>query len=453
MKLEFIGSSARDQTNAKGNPSRLVNGYREPMLPGGKSQHVLRSVLGMEPFASVSKVFARDLSVFGSAIIFACGGDLFSISAGGGVSTIGAIGDSEMTTMAENSGILTIAANGVYRTSDGLTVSGPIATGAIGPVSSVAHLGGYTVVSEVGGRTIQWSILGDPATFNGIDFATAEITPDPVVRLITFKEALFIFKEAGFERWAVTGQAGPNAFARIDGAMMEPGLAGFNLITTFPNGFAFVASDGKVYAFVGGQLSPISTPPVEVALTENNASRMFFYERRGHGFICVVFSDAMAWCYDMATGEWHERGEGEGPWTAKTSVKLNGDWFVGTDAGRVAKLSALCSDFGNPLVRRFVSRTLREGPRFNVDMIEAFPRVGLDKQTAADPSNAGVALRTSRDGFTWSAAKVRDVGVTGAYATRLTWRALGQFREATIELSLSSEADIPLLAEIEVMAS
>ena len=38
----------------------------------------------------------------------------------------------------------------------------------------------------------------------------------------------------------------------------------------------------------------------------------------------------------------------------------------------------------------------------------------------------------------------------GRYATRLTWRQLGQFRDATVEFTMSSEADIPLLAEIDV---
>ncbi len=449
MRVEFVGSSARDQTNVKANPSRLVNGYREPIIPGGKAQYVLRSVPGMDLLAALPGVFVRDMVTFQSKAFVACGGALYSVDSAGATATIGSIADDANTSMAENNGTLSIVSGGVYRTTTGASVSAPIATGAITNAGSVAYLGGYTLVSELNGRRVQWSNLVTPGTFNALNFASAEITTDPIIRILSFKDALYIFKATGFERWAVTGQAGANAFARIDGAQSEPGLAGFGLITTYPNGFAYVATDGKVYALADG-LRPISTPPVEVALTENQPQRLFFYERRGHGFICLVFGDAYAWCYDIATGEWHERAENDGPWTAKASVKLGNDWLVGTDSGKVAKLSPICSDFGMPLIRRYVSRTLSQSERFVVPKIEAFPRVGIDKQAAADPSNASVTLRTSRDGSNWSAEKPRDVGVTGAYATRLVWRQLGQFRDATVEFTISSEADIPLLAEIDV---
>jgi hypothetical protein len=449
-KVEFVGSSARDQTNVKANPSRLVNGYREPVMPGGKAQFVLRSVLGMEDFAQLSGVFARDMTVFLGDLAVISGAALYRITTAGAVTNVGALTDDPNTSTAENNGTLCIVSGGQYRTSDGATVSIPISTGAITNAGSVAYLGGYTLVSELNGRKVQWSGLVDPATFNGTHFASAEITTDPIIRHIAFKDALYIFKASGFERWGITGQAGANAFARIDGAQQEPGLKAFGLITSYPNGFAYVSSDGKVMAIAGGGLAPISTPPVEVALSENSPAKMHYYERRGHGFICLTFSDVMAWCYDIATGEWHERGEDDGPWTARVSAKLGNDWYIGADAGRVAKLSPACTDFGAPLVRRYVSRTLSQSERFSLAKIEAYPRVGLDTQTVSDLNAATVVLKTSRDGATWSEPKARSVGVTGAYQTRLTWRSLGLFRDATVELSVSSTADIPLLAEIDV---
>lgn len=449
-KIEFVGSSARDQTNVKGNPSRLVNGYREPMIPGGKGGFVLRGVMGMDEFVTLPGVFMRDMVPFSGAIYATCGGKLYRVTSAGDVTEAGTVIDDPNTTSAENNGTLSIVANSVYVTTTGASVSAPIATGAVANAGSVAYLGGYTLVSEKGGRIVQWSGLVNPATFNGTHFASAEITPDPIIRILAFKDALYVFKAAGFERWGITGAAGANAFARIDGAFVEPGLAGFNLITIFPNGFAFVGSDGKVHVFVGGGLQPISTPPVEVALTENTPERMFYYERRGHGFICLIFADAMAWCYDIATGEWHERGEDGEAWTARAAVRLGSEWYVGTDAGKIARLTPVCRDFGRPLVRRYVSRTLDQSERFSVAKIEAFPRVGLDVQGLGDTSEAEVVLRTSRDGFTWSEPKPRPVGETGGFRKRVVWRSLGQFREATLELSLSCEADLPLLAEVDV---
>ena len=45
-----------------------------------------------------------------------------------------------------------------------------------------------------------------------------------------------------------------------------------------------------------------------------------------------------------------------------------------------------CADFGDPMVRRYVSRTLDAGERFTVAKIEAFPRIeGIFKATATRP--------------------------------------------------------------------
>lgn len=316
--------------------------------------------------------------------------------------------------------------------------------------ASVAYLGGYVIVSDYDTRVFGWSALADPETWSGLDFASAEITPDPIIRLVAFKDALYIFKASGFERWAVTGAGGPDAFQRIGGAQEEPGLKDYGLIVTFPNGLAYVGSDGRVYVFGVG---PISTPPVEVAIARQDPQRMFYYEQRGHGFICLVFGDTFAWCYDTATGEWHERSQSDGPWQAKASVKVMDDWYVGTDAGKIANLSPGCTDFGDPMVRRYVSRTL-EGPnsaRFNIASIEAFPRIDGDIQGDGDLTEAKVTLKTSRDGITFGPPKDRGVGAVGAYETRCVWRQLGQFRRATIEISQSSTVDVPLLSEVDVV--
>lgn len=472
MKVEFTGQSARDQSNVRANPSRLLNGYREPLVGGGKSQFVLRAVPGMDLLGTIPAVNIRAMALFGTTSnlpFIVIGGFVYSFnSRTGAFENVLSVINSPITDISSNNGSIVLAAGGEYWAG---ALAAPMATGAIalGDAGSVAYLGGYTLVSELGGRKVQWSALVDPESFNGTHFASAEITTDPIIRLIVFKDTVYIFKATGFERWGLTGGSGPNAFARIDGAMGEPGLKAFGLITQFPNGFAYVTSDGKVMAFVGGGLQPISTPPVEVALAENEPDRMLYYEVRGHGFICVIFNDVPAWCYDIATGEWHERGEGpEGtdPWTAKVALRVGngipapgsqtppGDWIVGTDSGQIAYLLPECLDFDRPVVRRYVSRTLAQPERVTINKIEAFPRVGLDVQGFGDTSEAKVDLRTSKDGgYTWSSPKQRSVGGVGNYQTRLTWRSLGQFREATIELSQSSVVDVPLLAEIDLDAS
>lgn len=450
VKVQFAGQSARDSDNPAGNASRLINGYSEPMVPGGRSVSVLRAVPGMADFATVNGVFARAMLESDGEIFTIIGKNLHRIRLDGTVTLIGDVdATDDIAGLDKSTGYVVAVAGRKYWHWNGTTLT-TIVPGAITLPASVAYLGGYVIVSQYGDRTFGWSALANPTSWSGLDFASAEITDDPIVRLIAFKDALLIFKRTGFERWAVTGLGGPDAFQRIGGAQEEPGLQAYGLIVTFPNGLSYIGSDGKVYVLGVG---PISTPPVEVAIEKKEPLRMFYYEQRGHGFICVIFRDTAAWCYDIATGEWHERDQDEQPWTARASVKAGDSWYVATDAGQIAKLSAPCLDFGNPMVRRYVSRTL-EAPnsaRFNVASIEAFPRIWGDIQGDGDWSEAKVTLKTSRDGVTFGAGKDRGVGAVGAYETRLVWRALGQFRRATVEISQSSATDVPLLSEIDVV--
>jgi hypothetical protein len=417
------------------------------MIPGGRAAAVLRAVPGMASFADVGNVFMRAMMPWQTGLLAIVNNRLYNIGADASIVNVGDVeAMDEYTGLDKSTGYAVIVGNREYRHWDGATLT-QVTPGNVTLPASVAVLGGYTLVHGFGTRVFSWSNLADPTTWSGLDFASAEITDEPILRLVAFRDVLYIFKASGFERWAVTGLAGPRAFQRIGGAQEEPGLAKYGLVTTLPNALAYVGSDGKVHVFGVG---PISTPPIEVALKHCNPERMFYYEERGHGFICVAFRDCPAWCYDTATGEWHERAQDDGPWTARTSVRNAGIWYIGTDGGLIATLSPDCLDFGMAMVRRYVSRTLDPGRRIRLSVIEAFPRIAGDVQGAGDDSAASVVLKTSRDGIEFGSPKARQVGPIGAYDTRLTWRELGQFRRATVELSQSSVKDVPLLAELDV---
>lgn len=475
MKVEFSSQSGRDSLNPAAQTGRLLNCYREPLIPGGKGQYQIRSVPGMQHFASVDRVLMRALTVYGGKMLTICGGGLFRADRPGAL--LGEVGESPETSISENTGVLTIAASGRYFTWDGTDLKTP-SPGVLGDsgveVGSVSYLGGYTILTERNGRRFQWSALVDPSSFNGLDFASVETTDKPIIRGVVWRDILMLFKEDSLEQWARTGQAGPYAFQRIPGGDIETGLADYGLVTLLPNGLSFVSSDGRIYLW-GGSLVPISTPPVEVALTESSPERMFFYERRGHGFICVIFRNAPAWCYDLATGEWHERGADDAAWQARVSVKFGGDWYVGTDTGKIARLVSRCADFEAPLIRRARSLPVANSRPFVVRRLELFPRVGQDRQSdggailddderllgysanrvlgdrGPEGREAQIGLRTTRDGQTWGPVKERSLGQPGKLAQIVKWLNLGQFRRmAAFELVMSSTTDIPVLSVAEV---
>lgn len=472
MKLEFAGQSGRDATNPTMNSTRLVNLFREPSTAGG---FALRSVPGMAEFAALGRTFLRALAIYKGNLLAISGGRLFEVSPAGVVRDLGALVSGEAAGLSVNTGIATIVSGGVYSTWNGTTLA-PVTVGSSDLVGSVAYLGGYTIVTELGGRRFWWSDLAAPGTMNALNFASAEITEDDLIRALVVGDTLLLFKANGFEMWGLTGLAGTSAFQRISGAMVETGLAGYALCCTFPNGAAFVGDDGRVHVWSSGSMRPISTPPVEAAIESYGPASVFYYSLRGHGFICIAFNGCPAWCYDVALGEWHERAEDNGPWTARAAVLFNGAWRVGSAVGLLATLNAVRVDFGKCMVRRAVSGAF--GPvnqPFTIAKIEAQSRRASDREALLegyaltddvgtlgmgavalgddgdDSGSAKVSLRLSRDGMTFGPAKPREVGDAGEYYTRLIWRALGQFRrQAVMELSVSCAMDLPISGTVEI---
>lgn len=471
-KIEFVGESAREEGNPAANPSRLVNFYREPVASQGRTAYVLRSVPGVQAFVDLDRIFLRAMAEVGQFVYAVCGGRVFSIDATGRTRDLGAVPDSEATSIAGNNGRVSIVAGGEYWVWDGSTLT-QVPVTAVTAAGSCAYLGGYTLVSQAGGRLVQWSALTDADNMPALNVRASETTDENIVRLMTINERVVVFKSSSHEQWQVTGQANERAFALIVGSQRQVGLADFNLVTLYPNGAAFVGSDGRIYAWASGAMQPISTPAVEAAVETMQPRRMFFYERRGHAFVCVTFRNGPAWCYDLATGEWHERAEGvdASPWSAVETVKQGTAWLVGYDDGRIGRFIPVPTEFGAALRRFAVSRTLWTGERFTVSLLELFAHVGfgrdadvryladqgvtlqgandigfladgIDARTAPD-----VMIRLSRDGVSFGLEKVRNLGAPGRFDHRITLRALGQFRNMAMEVAMTDAVDAAIYAE------
>ena len=474
-KIEFVGESARDSGNPAANPSRLVNFYREPVASQGRTAYVLRSVPGVQAYVDLQRIFLRAIAEVGAYVYVVCGGLVSRIDAAGAVLELGAVPDSEATSIAGNNGKVSIVAGGQYWVWDGTTLT-QVPVTAVTLAGSCTHLGGYTLVSQKDGRLVQWSQLANALGMPPGNVKASETTDENIIRLMTINERVVVFKQSSHEQWQVTGQANARAFALIVGSQRETGLLDFNLVALYPNGAAFVGSDGKVHAWASGAMQPISTPAVEAALDTMLPKRIFFYERRGHGCICITFRNAPAWCYDLATGEWHERGAGvdESPWTAVDTVKQGTAWLVAYDDGRIGKFIPVPTEFGLPLRRRAVSRTLWTGERFSVPLFELFAHVGFGRDADSifladqgttllgesafgflangiDPrTEPQLYVRFSRYGVLFGLEKLRGLGPKGRFDRRITLRALGQFRNMAVEVAMSDAIDVPIYADCNV---
>lgn len=432
--VEFVGQSARDPDNIAANPSRLVNLYREPTVPGGRTGYALKPVMGSQAFATVEGVFFRSIAAVDTRLFAAIGGALYEFDQFGFATDRGTVLDGD-TTIAGNNGKVAIAAGGAYYVLDGGTLSSPT-PGAFSDFGALDYIGNYTVITERNGRRFQWSALADAADLPGLSFSTADGRDDNLIRPVAINGALWLFKDRSHEVWYVTGGAGAEAFERAAGGVYDVGLRGHDLITRFDGGALFVGDDGRVYMCGGQSLQPVSIPPVETAIRLGLPRSCLTYEDEGHTFCCVVFRDRPAWCYDIATGEWHERSETGGPWKANVSTFWRNQWRVGADGGTLRTLAHVATDAGLPLVKQATSRPVYvDGDRFVMRDLELFVRRGF--------SDGLIEIETSRDGgLTFGPPKPREFGPVGDYGGRVIWRNLGQFRQAVVRITVTGDITV-----------
>ena len=443
MIQQLVIQSSVDDDNRAANTSRLINCYKQ----AGDENVVLKAVPGTQAHVSLGDVFLKAMERIGGEIYAAANGRLYRVT-GTAVTDLGAVSFGE-TVMSSNNGSLTVAANGIYYVWDGTSLDKP--TGAnFSEVGSVGYLGQYTLLTQKDGAQFAWSDPADPKTLPALNFSTADGRDDKILRGMAIGGRWVIFKETSREVWYQTGQSGADAFKRMAGAVIDTGLKSSGLVTPIDQGAFFVGDDNIAYITDGVGQRPVSTVAVNTSLAQKDPTHCFFYEAEGQKICVIRFSDRPAWCLDLATMEWHERAEDvtHDPWSAIASVKLGDAWYVGTNLGKIMKLSQNNVDADFPLKRTIVSRTFGDGAnRFTVPKIEVYGRVGYSDLGR----DAQIMMRISRDGGqTWSREKWRSMGDYGEYGKRAVWRAMGQARKLTLELSLTDPAEIPVYNDFDL---
>lgn len=443
MLVEFVGQSAKDSDNIVADPSRLVNCFRER---AGDGVPWLKSVLAMMPHCDLPGVFVEAMGVVDGKLYAVCGGVLFQIMRNGSIAQLGDV-DHGAASIAGNNGYVTVQAGTRYFVWDieNSTMTEP-ADGAFGGFGSVEFFGNYTILTQSGGRMFQWSALADPTDLPGLNFSTADGRDDNLVRAMALHGQLWLFKQESTERWYLTGGAGAEALERAAGGVSDVGLKGHGLICKFSGGAFMVGSDNRASLIGPGGLQPVSTPAVETAIKLHRPVKCVHYADEGHEMCAIIFRDAAAWVYDIATGEWHERAEGPAlePWRASVSAKFGDDWYVGRNDGRISIMQRSDIDGDQPLIREAVSRTLyMDGERAVLREMEFFARNGF--------SDAVGEIALSRDGGnTWGPWKARPFGGVGEYERRIIYRNQGMARRVTIKLRWTKAANINISAQCRV---
>lgn len=419
--------------------ARLVNAFAE-MSEGDKAElYAVLTIPGLIEFANIAGLPIRAMHRMGTTLYAVAGTTLFSIASDGTETALGTIGGTGPARMFDNGTQLGIVGGTTGHVYSGGTVHLPV---DLPPVSDGCYVDGYFLWTLASSDQFIISALDDGLTYDPLDVATAEGSPDYLKGVVNDHREVLLFgagdngSTPSTEIWYNSGNA-DFPFERQGNAFLERGTIDRDSIVKIDNGVHFVGEDRIVYRLDGYSPTRISTHAVEKTLAAASIFRGFTYSQEGHKFY-VLNTDQGTWAYDMATGAWAERQS-----YASSSYRLGcvasayGQPIFGDNqTGKLYTASLdVHSEDGAAIPVTIELPPIGDGVnRKTLYALEVFLETGVGNSDAEDPQ---IIMRYSKDGGNnWSNEMWRSLGAVGRYETRAVWRPNVEFRQLQIRLVL-----------------
>jgi hypothetical protein len=437
VRIQF-GSQSYQHTSLPLSAQEMVNCYLEAAPPGSKSLAATAGCYGIAAISTIGTGPIRGVLSLNNRLFVVSGEWLYEAFANGGSAALGTIPGSERVRV-EGDGtnlMVTTATAGYYY--DGTTVS-QIADSDYPVLRSLANIDGYYIGVLPDTGQFYLSLNRNPASWDGLDFATAEKYPDDLIQVIVnYGEAILLGRESG-EVWVNTG-ASDFTLERQPTGVFEKGCSSPWGAAKADNRVFFPGHDGIVYALNGYQPERISTHAIEQAMAAA-VDKEFIgqaWTEGGHSFYGLTCAD-FSFAYDISTGLWSRRRSfGAENWQVTHTVRCFSKQlaFSGNRMGELTH--AAFAEWGEVLRMSAVSPPIYDDNKriFHSRVELVFEQgVGLLTGQGSDPQ---VMLRFSDDGGRkWSNEKWRSLGATGQYRSRCIWSRLGSSRDRIYEFAVS----------------
>lgn len=455
---QFVGPSY-SLNNRKADIQRAVNLYLSGMEAAAKSVATLQSVPGLIRRGTVTGEYRgsietndRAFVVFGSSL-YELGADYTLTGRGTLNTTTGPVSMAYglfQVVMVDGANlyVLKLSDNSFQR----VTVAS--FTGA----TTVDFIDNYFVLTkDRSGQQFQITAINDATLIDGLDFASAESSPDALVSHLVVQAGLLLFGTLTCELWVNTGNA-DFPFERSRGSGFQVGLMAAASLRLVDNAPMWIGRDkggaGIVYRLVGGQAQRVSTQAIEQALrlsTDLTQARTWTYQKDGVTFYAINAPGLTStWVHEASTGTWHERCDLDdvGQYAAG---RVTGSLFAFNKHFAADALGGLYewdenthTNDGAPLVRERTSphqavagRLWQTFDSFYADVTTGQADQGLDPKVEFSYSN--------NSGKTWSNPALRSLGKAGEILARLFWTRLGMGRDRVWKLKCSANAPFSII--------
>jgi len=453
MKINLVGSSNQERSLPL-DSERTVNFY-PVMSQNGKEVSALYGTMGLGLFSTCGVGDVRGgFTASNGRVFFVSNSGLYELNSNGTTTLRG--------TLDSTSGIVTIDENPfqlgicdgslLYMFTYATNVFAKVTDADLPACGALSFIDGYFVVNKLSSGSFYISKLYDGASWGALDFATAESSPDELLRAILAVGQLWLFGSKTTEIWTNTG-ASAFPFERISGAKMETGILAPYTAVAVDNSIFWVGRDnygaGIVYRANGFSPQRISTNAIELLLQSAptpSTLRAHTYQKDGHVFYEITGGGmSTTLVYDISTKVWFEKsylnvyGQFEQHLASCVIYGFN-KLLVGSRLnGKIYEMSHdYYDDDGSPIVsERIYTHISQENQRLKFNQLEIAMETGIGLQSG-NGQLPKITLWISRDGGrTYSGGYETTFGAIGKYKARAVWRRLGLAFDWTFKIRIS----------------
>lgn len=457
-----IGTQSNYARYGQGGAARLINCYAEELGAEGKHPRPIYAAAGLSDFATLTNGGAVRAMLDVDGYLYAVAGRAIyrvSTSGIGGAAPIGGMPSDGFVTMARNRRSpvpqIAVVSDGLVKVIQGTSVV-DLGDSDLPPPSSVFFFGGYFIFTTTSGR-FYWSGIDD-TSIDALDFASAEGNADGIVIGKPLGPTAVFLGERSTEFWALVG--GETVFARQHiinvGCFAGGSAAEVPIITPagITDSLAFAATDrfgsyAGVCVIENLNARKISNHAVDRSIRDEpdrSSITACSWSDGGHAFYSISGS-TFSWCWDSATGQWHERRSyGLERWKVRSVTNLGGRLIAGDYTSN--KLYVMSSDYvseaGQPLILTIQTPPVSNFPHsvtFNRADLDIVPGVGLEN--GADHNVHPEAMFSwSDDGINFGSRRQIAIGRMGETVKRISTHRLGQMRYGaarTFRLDVSAD--------------
>lgn len=372
--------------------------------------------------------------------------------------------------LSTSSGIVDLTDNGLQvLIVDGGGYSFTLATNAFAAITDPDFPGADTCYFDSGFALVNRPNTGefwisdsyDVTSWDALNFANAEGSPDALVRVYADQGQIILFGPVTTEFWSNVG-ALDFPYQKVGSAVVEWGLVARWSVAKFNRSICCLMRNllgqQQIVTLSGYTPVPISTPDVDYQISQYGTvsdAIAYSYNLGGRPMYEINFpTEGKTWLYDGLSNVWSELSSGTGRHWANLGIQVNGDTYVSDYRnGRIYLLDPeTYTDNGTLIQREIVGRhVFAQGYQtLGAIWLEMQPGVGAITGTGTNPV---VSLQISRDGgFTWGPEKFARIGSIGQYLTRARWLRNGRARDFVWKFRLSDPV-YPVIAGAYVDAA